>query len=82
MARWVNDLAHLSGGDGSIPGPVQWVKDPKLLQLWCRSHLWLGFTPCLGNFRVPRVCLKKKKKTKFFKNLKNLFILYLVVCTS
>ena len=25
---------------GSIPGPVQWVKDPALL--WCRSQTWLG----------------------------------------
>ena len=21
---------------GSIPGPIQWVKDPALLWLWCR----------------------------------------------
>ena len=26
----VNDLACLCGGKGSIPSPVQWVKDPVL----------------------------------------------------
>jgi len=27
----------LCGGGGLIPGPVQWVKDLMLLQLWHRS---------------------------------------------
>ena len=33
-AQWVNDPACLSRGMGLIPGPVKWVKDPELLQLW------------------------------------------------
>ena len=33
MAQWVNDVAWLCGIVGSIPGPVQWVKDPALPQL-------------------------------------------------
>ena len=35
MAQWVNDPAYLCGGAGLIPGfgPMQWVKDPVLLQL-------------------------------------------------
>ena len=28
---------------GLIPSLVQWVKDPVLAQLWCRSQLWLRF---------------------------------------
>ena len=31
---------------GSIPDPVQLVKDPRL---WHRSQLWLGPDPCSGN---------------------------------
>ena len=33
----VSDLASFCPGTSSIPGPLQWVKDPALLQLWCRS---------------------------------------------
>ena len=36
----------------SIPGPVQWVKDPVLPQLWCTLQLQLRFDPWPGNFRV------------------------------
>ena len=32
MAQGVNDLAYLCGFAGLIPGLVQWVKDPTLLQ--------------------------------------------------
>ena len=28
---------------GSIPGLVQWVKDPGCCKLWCRSQTQLGF---------------------------------------
>ena len=60
MAGWANDSASLCGGAGSIPGPVQWVKDPALLQLW----LQLGFDPWPGNFHIPWVWLKEKKISK------------------
>ena len=45
VVQWVNDLASLCGGTGSDPNPVQWIKDPVLLQLWCRSQLQLRFSP-------------------------------------
>ena len=34
---------------------MQWIRDPVLLQLWCRSQLWLGFDPWSGNFHMPHV---------------------------
>ena len=50
------------GNMGLIPGPLQWVKDLALPQLWCRSQMWLGFNHWLGNFQMPQVWPKKKKK--------------------
>ena len=40
---------------GSIPSLAQWVKDLALLQLWLRSHLWLGSDPWRGNSICCRV---------------------------
>ena len=53
----------LCGSLGSIPGPVQWLKDPVLLQLWCRLQLWLGFDPWPRVFHISHVQQKKKKKS-------------------
>ena len=54
---------------GSNPGPAQWVKDPLMLQLWCRWQLRLGFDPLPGNSTCPELAktnkqAKKKKKRK------------------
>ena len=73
--QWVNDLACLCVGSGLIPSPLQWVKNPVLLQLWLkfdprlgnfwhRSQLWLKCDPRLGNFHLPQVGPKKGKKKK------------------
>ena len=64
MAQGVNDPDYLCEGAGSLPGLVQWVKDPAWLQLWCRSQLWLRFSPSPGNFHMPLGWPKKKKKKK------------------
>ena len=62
MPQWVNDLAHLCGIAGLIPGLAQWAKDPVLLKLWCRLQMRLRFDPWLGNFHMLLVQLKKGKK--------------------
>ena len=62
MAKWVNNLACLCEGSGSIPRQAQWIKDLVLVQLWCRLQLWLGFDPWPGNVHMPWVWPKKKKK--------------------
>ena len=47
-------------GVGLIPSPAPWVKDLALLQLWCSSWLWLGFSPWPWNFHVPGVKVARK----------------------
>ena len=48
---------------------TQWVKDLALVQLWCRSQLWLRFNLWPGNFHVLKVWLRKRK-TKTQLNIK------------
>ena len=55
---------HFCSGTGSIPSPVQWVKDLVLLELWCRLQLQLGFNPWPSNFHMHGCGQKKKKKKK------------------
>lgn len=43
------------------PGPVQWVKDPVVPPLWCRSRLLLTFDPWPRNFLMLWVQKKKRK---------------------
>ena len=52
------------------PQPVQCVKDPALLQLWCRSQLQLRFHPCPRNFHTLLVQPKRKKKKYIYATTK------------
>ena len=71
MAQQVKDPALSLGdlgcclGAGSIPSPLQWVKDPVLPLLWCRLQLPFKFNPRAWNFHVPWV------QPKNFFNFKN-----------
>ena len=51
VEAWVWSLAQRSG-----------LKDQALLQPWLMSHLWLGFSPCPGNFHMLWVQPFLKKK--------------------
>ena len=67
MAQWVKNLtiAAWVATEAQVES-LAWysgLKDPMLLQLWCRSQLWLGFSPWPGNFHLWQVWLFKKKST-------------------
>ena len=63
MGQWFNDLVCFYSGDGSIPGPEQWVKDSVLLQLWHRLQVWLRVNSWpLCHFPMPLGLLEEKKK--------------------
>ena len=53
-----------------IPSLVQWVKDP-LLQLWCRSQMWLRFNLWPRNFHMLWVQPKREKINKWINKNKN-----------
>ena len=65
VVQWVKDLELSLQPLGSL-AQHSGVNDPELPQLWYRSQLWLGFDPWAGNFRMPQVQPKKKKKKSIF----------------
>ena len=38
---------------GSIPSLAQWVKDPALLWLWCKSQIQLGSGVAVAQAKAP-----------------------------
>jgi len=60
MAQRVKIQHCFWGGAGWIPGLVQWVKDPVLLQLRPRSQLWLRLDPW---WELPYALSGAKKET-------------------
>ena len=67
MAQWVKIQPqcwdHYRGA-GSIPGLVQWVKDPVLPHPWHRLQLELRLNPWPRNFHMPLVQPLGKKNLK------------------
>ena len=41
VAQWLMNPTRNDEVEGLIPGFTQWVKDPGLPELWCRSKTWL-----------------------------------------
>ena len=58
------------------PSLVQWVKDPLLLQLWCRSQLWLRFSLWPRNFHMLWVQPKREKNKWINKNKNQHYLIH------
>ena len=65
MAQWVKNPTSIHENLSSIPGLAQLVKEPSLLQLWCRLAPAAPIRPLAWELPyATSVALKNKTKTK------------------
>ena len=78
MAQRLTNPTCIHEAMGSIPGLVQWVKDPVLLWLWCRLAATALIRPlaweppyAVGAAQEHKKDKKKKKKQNGIPNIPN-----------